>query len=118
MSCYHVNEIHSISSQLHYWLYLLRAENKSMESQFQDKSLAMPDSLDRASNERMENVNITRYKQNLQKIENIKNAIERIKYNDLGLCTLCGEYIGTKRILAMPDTTLCVQCKIDYMDDA
>ncbi len=43
----------------------------------------------------------------------IKEAIERIDKGEFGLCEICGEPIGEKRLRARMVTTQCIECKTD-----
>ncbi len=44
-------------------------------------------------------------------IRKIKTALERIDEGTYGLCEICGESISTKRLMARPVTTKCIECK-------
>lgn len=44
-------------------------------------------------------------------IRKIKTALERIDEGTYGFCETCGETISTKRLLARPVTTKCIECK-------
>ncbi len=41
----------------------------------------------------------------------IDNALEKIKNGTYGICDLCGGKIASERLLVMPSTTLCHDCK-------
>jgi len=43
-------------------------------------------------------------------IHNLKAALQRIESDNYGICTICGEEIAEKRLDALPETTLCVNC--------
>jgi DnaK suppressor protein len=45
-----------------------------------------------------------------QKIREINTALDRIKVGVYGKCQRCGREIGTKRLRALPTTTLCIEC--------
>lgn len=44
-------------------------------------------------------------------IRKIKTALERLDEGTYGLCEICGETISTKRLMARPVTTKCIECK-------
>ncbi|MCB0326677.1 MAG: RNA polymerase-binding protein DksA [Bdellovibrionales bacterium] len=46
-------------------------------------------------------------------IVKINEALERIKDASFGVCELCGELIGEKRLKARPVTTQCIECKTE-----
>ncbi len=45
-----------------------------------------------------------------QKLENIQKALTRIKIGEFGSCSECGDAIGKARLLAIPETELCIKC--------
>lgn len=46
-----------------------------------------------------------------EKLLNIENALNRIKEGNYGECDDCGEDIDVERLLALPFTRLCLDCK-------
>lgn len=48
----------------------------------------------------------------LLKLKKIDAALERIKRNKYGICTMCGGSISKKRLIAMNMTTECIDCAI------
>ncbi|MBI1821470.1 MAG: TraR/DksA C4-type zinc finger protein [Nitrospirae bacterium] len=55
---------------------------------------------------------LLRIKEREQKLlKKIDEALERIASGTFGVCESCGEQISTKRLLARPVTTLCIDCK-------
>jgi YteA family regulatory protein len=46
-----------------------------------------------------------------QRLEKIDNALKRIEKGTYGICEVCGKKIGMERLNAMPETTLCKECK-------
>jgi RNA polymerase-binding protein DksA len=47
----------------------------------------------------------------LEALEEIAFALARIDDGSYGICATCGVPIGTDRLLAMPQTRLCVTCR-------
>lgn len=45
------------------------------------------------------------------KLEQIRQALEAIDNKTYGICEDCGEKIAKKRLIALPFTKLCVDCK-------
>ncbi len=46
-----------------------------------------------------------------EKLQEIERALENLSDRDYGLCEECGEPIGENRLMALPFTRLCVDCK-------
>lgn len=44
-------------------------------------------------------------------LNKIESSLERLENGDYFWCTSCGSFIGLKRLLARPVTTLCIRCK-------
>ncbi|GAB6100705.1 hypothetical protein JCM16358_25840 [Halanaerocella petrolearia] len=44
----------------------------------------------------------------------IDDALEKIESGQYGSCDYCGEDINSKRLEAMPHTTICIDCKNDF----
>ncbi|MFW6324988.1 MAG: TraR/DksA family transcriptional regulator, partial [Desulfovibrionales bacterium] len=40
----------------------------------------------------------------------LEQAVKRLDEEDFGICVECGEPIAVKRLLALPETTLCIEC--------
>ncbi len=52
------------------------------------------------------------WRQDMRKrLEGLQAARNRMRNEDFGVCRECGEDISPRRLLAMPETTLCVACK-------
>jgi DnaK suppressor protein len=45
------------------------------------------------------------------KLKQIHQALDAIEAKTYGVCEDCGEKIGKKRLIALPFTKLCVDCK-------
>ena len=44
-------------------------------------------------------------------LRDINNALERIEKGTYGICKYCGQPINSKRLLARPAASACVECK-------
>lgn len=50
-------------------------------------------------------------------LKKIEEAIERIDVGQYGICDVCGEEIGIKRLEARPVTTMCIECKTEQEEE-
>lgn len=46
----------------------------------------------------------------LQEMEAIDHAVTRIENGTYGVCTVCGQDIGEKRLKVLPYASLCISC--------
>ena len=69
------------------------------------------DSIDHANEERSRELYQLLCERDLKKLDQIKEALERMKDDDYGVCESCGDDIAKKRLMAMPFTRLCIKCK-------
>ena len=55
----------------------------------------------------------------LQQEENqVREAIERVKTGQYGICADCGRPIGKARLAARPEATLCIDCQAKHEQEA
>lgn len=52
-------------------------------------------------------------KRELQKLNQVRNAIGRIRSNHYGICIRCGNNISHDRLRAIPYATVCMDCKLE-----
>ena len=69
------------------------------------------DIYDVASNERERELSLILGDREILKLSEIDAALDRLKDKSYGLCDECGEPIAEGRLLAMPFTMVCVECK-------
>lgn len=69
------------------------------------------DVTDRATAESDRHLGIIMRERDRQLIEEIHDALDRVKDGEYGICQECGEEIGEARLRAQPTATLCVHCK-------
>jgi DnaK suppressor protein len=50
-------------------------------------------------------------------LKKIEEAIERIDESKYGICDICGDEIGIKRLEARPVTTMCIECKTEQEEE-
>jgi DnaK suppressor protein len=50
-------------------------------------------------------------------LKKIEEAIDRIDAGEYGICDVCGDEIGIKRLDARPVTTMCIECKTEQEEE-
>lgn len=70
-----------------------------------------PDPVDRASMESDRSFDLRIRDRERKLIGKVNEALERIEAGTFGICEVCGEEIGEKRLEARPVTTYCIECK-------
>ena len=89
---------------------LLDEANKTV-SGMTDLRENFPDPTDRAALEAERNLTL-RIRDRERKLRNkIEEAMARLEEGNFGICEVCGEKIGFKRLEARPVTTLCINCQ-------
>lgn len=69
------------------------------------------DIYDIASNERERELTLMLGDRDREKLAETEDALDRIKHGTYGICDECGEPIGEARLMAMPFTKVCIDCK-------
>ncbi len=69
------------------------------------------DSIDYASEERDRELYQLLGERDRLKLQQIKEALERIEDESYGECKECGQEIGKPRLMTLPFTRLCIECK-------
>ena len=69
------------------------------------------DSIDHATEERDRELYQLLCDRDRAKLERIEQALVRIEEESYGECDECGNMIGKKRLMALPFTELCIDCK-------
>ena len=72
---------------------------------------AFADVTDRATAESDRHLTLIMRERDRQIIDEIHEALARVKEGEYGICQECGEEIGVARLRAQPTATLCVHCK-------
>jgi DnaK suppressor protein len=73
---------------------------------------------DRAEKEISAQTYYTLLERKNQELKRLENLLEHISQNEeFGICEDCGEEIGYKRLLAMPEVTRCIDCQRDFEKD-
>jgi RNA polymerase-binding transcription factor len=73
----------------------------------------LPDPNDRASRESEIESELRLRDRDRKLIPKIRQALARIDAGTFGLCSACGQPIGSARLRARPVTDLCIDCKRD-----
>lgn len=87
----------------------LLAENADFEETI--KELGAADSGDIASNDFERRTLEAIGAQNTMALTKIDTALARIENGAYGVCVKCGNMIDKERLLAIPETVLCIKCK-------
>ncbi|MEE8435933.1 MAG: RNA polymerase-binding protein DksA [bacterium] len=95
----------------------LEQEVSSTVDGMRQDGIAFPDPTDRASLEAERNLTL-RIRDRERKLRNkIEEAMARLEEGTFGICEVCEEKIGFKRLEARPVTTLCINCKEEQEED-
>lgn len=76
-----------------------------------------PDIVDRASMESEHNFALLMRERDRQTMAGIREALERIKAGEYGICERCEEDIAEARLRVQPMATLCVHCQSHREDE-
>lgn len=69
------------------------------------------DDIDHATEERNRELFQLLAERDQQKLKQIKEALDSIDSKTYGICEECGDKIGKARLIALPFTKLCIECK-------
>ncbi|NIP73467.1 MAG: RNA polymerase-binding protein DksA [Gammaproteobacteria bacterium] len=110
-------ELDIMRARLHGMLENLEEEVTSTVDGMRQDGGAFPDPTDRATLESERNLTL-RIRDRERKLRNkIEEALARIDDGTFGICEVCEEQIGFKRLEARPVTTLCINCKSEQEQD-
>ena len=95
-----------------------RAEivKKAQQTLEQDMALDaddLPDEMDLASSEYLQSFEFRLRGREKSLLSKLDLALKKITDGTFGICEICEEPIGKKRLEARPETTLCIKCKED-----
>ena len=82
-------------------------------SQNKDRSRQGRDSIDESTTETFYATTLRFHDRNKDRLKLVDQALERLEQGIIHLCVECEETIGTKRLLLLPITSLCVDCQQD-----
>jgi len=86
---------------------MLAVENMSLDTN------DLPDEMDLASSEYLQSFEFRLRGREKSLLSKLDLAIKKITDGTFGICEICEEPIGKKRLEARPETTLCIKCKED-----
>ena len=86
---------------------MLSIENKSLDTN------DLPDEMDLASSEYLQSFEFRLRGREKSLLSKLDLALKKIDHGTFGICEVCEEPIGKKRLEARPETTLCIKCKED-----
>ena len=93
------------------WKQQLMQEVDSTMGHMQKDALALPDPIDRASQEEGFNLELRTRDRERKLIKKIESALDRIETKEYGYCEDCDAEIGVRRLEARPTATKCIDCK-------
>ena len=73
----------------------------------------LPDEMDLASSEYIQSFEFRLRGREKSLLSKLDLALKKIDDGTFGVCEICEEPIGKKRLEARPETTLCIKCKED-----
>jgi DnaK suppressor protein len=86
---------------------MLAVENMALDTN------DLPDEMDLASSEYLQSFELRLRGREKSLLTKLDLALKKIEDGTFGVCELCEEPIGKKRLEARPETTLCIKCKED-----
>jgi DnaK suppressor protein len=73
----------------------------------------LPDEMDLASSEYIQSFEFRLRGREKSLLSKLDHALKKIDDGSFGICEICEEPIGKKRLEARPETSLCIKCKED-----
>lgn len=73
----------------------------------------LPDEMDLASSEYIQSFEFRLRGREKSLLTKLDLALKKIEEGTFGVCEICEEPIGKKRLEARPETSLCIKCKED-----
>jgi DnaK suppressor protein len=86
---------------------MLSVENMALDTN------DLPDEMDLASSEYLQSFEFRLRGREKSLLSKLDLALKKITDGTFGICEICEEPIGKKRLEARPETTLCIKCKED-----
>ena len=93
-------------------LVLERARQMLSEGMVLDAN-DLPDEMDLASSEYIQSFEFRLRGREKSLLSKLDLALKKIEDGSFGICEICDEPIGKKRLEARPETSLCIKCKED-----
>jgi DnaK suppressor protein len=93
--------------------YLLREVKLRLKEFKNSGTNRFSDTADIASNQIEDEIVMSIAQGEAKEIEQIDNALIKVKKGKYGICENCGKSISKQRIMAIPFVNLCIKCKED-----
>jgi len=93
--------------------YLLREVKLRLEEFKNSGTNRLSDTADIASNQIEDEIVMSIAQGEAKEIEQIDNALIKVKKGKYGICESCGKSINKQRLMAIPFVSLCIKCKED-----
>ncbi len=93
--------------------YLLREVKLRLEEFKNSGTNRLTDTADIASNQIEDEIVMSIAQGEAKEIEQIDNALIKVKKGKYGICESCGKSINKQRLMAIPFVSLCIKCKED-----
>jgi DnaK suppressor protein len=77
----------------------------------------LPDEMDLAASEYIQSFEFRLRGREKSLLTKLDTALRKIEDGRFGICDICEEPIGKKRLEARPETSLCIRCKEDQERD-
>jgi DnaK suppressor protein len=90
---------------------ILQEVSEKVRTESEEPKDMLGDIYDIASNERERELSLILGDRDRGKLSEIEDAFDRLSLDCYEECEECGEPIAQKRLLAMPFTRVCVECK-------
>ena len=90
---------------------MLSVENMALDTN------DLPDEMDLASSEYLQSFEFRLRGREKSLLSKLDLALKKIDDGTFGICEICEEPIGKKRLEARPETNLCIRCKEDQERD-
>ncbi len=96
---------------------LLAEAGEAISTAIKVESEHFPDVTDQAAAEADQNFSLRLREREQKLLKKIEEAMARINKGSFGICEVCAEEIGLKRLEARPVTTLCINCKTEQEEE-
>ncbi len=93
--------------------YLLREVKLRLKEFKNSGTNRFSDTADIASNQIEDEIVMSIAQGEAKEIEQIDNALVKVKKGKYGICESCGKSINKQRLMAIPFVSLCIKCKED-----
>lgn len=92
---------------------IINAAEETREEGIGFETEDLPDEVDLATTESNKAMDLRLRDRERVLLRKIDKTLEKIEEGTFGVCEVCGEEIGVKRLEARPVTDLCIRCKED-----